>query len=82
MDIGTQAVRRDVRRHIRSPSEIGRKGWIVLRSAMMEKPHATDIIDKKTVIAMIGLPVLFISRFLSTYRRLERVIYPRCFEDI
>ena len=57
MDVGKQVLRRDVRRHIRSPSEVGMNGWFALRLAVMEKPHATDIIDKKTVIAMIGLPV-------------------------
>lgn len=42
--------------------------------AVMEKPHASDIIDKKTVIAMIGLPVyptLFPSHCLGNGKELH-----------
>lgn len=45
------------RKHVRSPSEIGICIWGPVILAMLEKSYKSDVLEKKTVIVMIGLPV-------------------------
>lgn len=45
------------RKHIRSPSECGRVCRVCLMEEVLERHMSSELVDKKTVIVMIGLPV-------------------------